>query len=112
MYPLPESIQLLSHRTAHHDRVEIAGCDRHAAREALRVEHFEQRREAVGMAVVGRRGEKKAVLEAMRNIAHGSRELAGNGVARSSRGRGMVGFVQNEQGAGAEFPQDIAQPGT
>jgi hypothetical protein len=36
-----------------------------------RVEHFEERREAVGMAVVGRRGEKETVLEAMREIAHG-----------------------------------------
>ena len=45
-------------------RVEVAG-DRHPAEsETLRVEHFEERREAVGMAVVGRRGEEQAMLEA------------------------------------------------
>ena len=45
-------------QTADHDRTQFGRANRHAPREALRVEHFQQGREAVGMPVVGRGGEK------------------------------------------------------
>jgi hypothetical protein len=44
--------------------LEDLGFDLHAASEAVRVEELEQRREAVGVAVVRRGGEEEAVREA------------------------------------------------
>ncbi len=50
---------------AHHDRVELLlPAHGHTAREALRIEDLEERREAVGVPVVRRRAEEEPVLEA------------------------------------------------
>jgi hypothetical protein len=49
----------------------------------------------------GRGGEKETVLEAMRKIAHGSGELAGNGVACSAGWRRVMRLIQNEQRTGS-----------
>jgi hypothetical protein len=57
----------------------------------------------LGMTVVWRRREKEPVLEPFRDVAHSFRELARYGVARAAGGRGMVGFVKNEKGAGTEL---------
>ena len=90
---------------ADHDRLEVFRAHLDAAREPLRIEHFEQRREAVGVAVVRRGGEEQAMLEALREIAHGARELAGDGVARTAGWRRMVRLVEDEQRAGAELAE-------
>ena len=58
-----------------HHRLEVPRADFHAAGKALRVEHFEQRREAIGVAVVFSGGEEQAVLEAM---SHRARALTPN----------------------------------
>jgi hypothetical protein len=81
----------------HHHRV--AGRGRHgdAAREALRVEDFEERGEGVGVPVVRRRGEKQSVLEARRHVADHLRDARVDGVARGGGGRGGVGLVEDEQ---------------
>ena len=96
---------------AHHDGFEVARPDLHPAGEPLRVEHFEQGRERVGVAVVRRGGEEKAVLEAGRQGAHRLGKLAVHGVAGAVGGRGVVGFVEDQQRAGAEFAEQVAQPG-
>ncbi len=56
-----------------------------------------------------RRGQKEAMLEAPGDVADGPGELAVDGVARAARGRGMVGLVEDQQGAWAEFAEDVAQ---
>ena len=48
------------------------GRDLDAAREPLRVEHLQQRGEAVGVPVVRRGGEEQAMLEALGKLAHGA----------------------------------------
>ena len=59
-----------------HDRFEILGPNLDASREALGIEHLEQSREAVGMAVVRRRGQEQPVLEPLPKFANRLRELA------------------------------------
>ena len=72
-----------SFESADHDFTEQLGVsDLFAAEEALGVEHFEQRREAVGVAVVGGGGEEEAMFEKAGEIAHGAGEIGIDGVAR------------------------------
>ena len=52
-------------QTTHHDWLEVLRARLNATREALRVEHLEQRREAVGMAIVRRGSQKQPVLKAL-----------------------------------------------
>ena len=85
------------------------GRDLDAAGEALRVEHLEQRREAVGVAVVRRGGQEQAVLETRGQLAHRPRELAGDRVARAAGRRGVVRLVEDEQRARAEIAEHVAQ---
>ena len=83
---------------AYHDVVEkLFAADRHAAAEALRVENFKQRGEAVGMAVVGRGGEEKAMLESPGQLAHGLGDFGIDGVFCAAGRRGVMGFVKDEQ---------------
>ena len=48
-----------------HDVLEGLGAHLDAAGEAVRVEDFEERGEAAGVAIVWRRGEEEAVFEAL-----------------------------------------------
>ena len=94
---------------ANHDRLEVLRARLDAAREALRIEHLEQRREAVGMAVVRRGGQEQAVLEALGQLAYRPRELAGDRVARPAGRRGVVRLVEDEQRARAKLAEHVAQ---
>ena len=94
----------------HHHRLQVALATHfHATGEAVRVKKFQERREAVGVAVVGRGGKKQAVLEASAQISHGAGELGLDAVAAAGRRRGVVRFVQNQQAAGQRFAQPLAQ---
>ena len=86
------------------------GRDLDAAREALRVEHLEQRREAVGVAVVRRGGQEQAVLEALGQLADRPGELARDRIARAAGRRRMMRLVEDEQRARAEIAEHVAQP--
>lgn len=61
------------------------------------------------MPVVRRRRQKQPVLEAMRHVADGLGEVAVDGIAGAAGRSGVVRFVQNQQGAGAELAQHVAQ---
>lgn len=65
----------------HHHRLEVFRPNLHAAREALWIQHFEQRGEAVGVPVVRRCREKQAVPKPLGKIADSARQLTRNGVA-------------------------------
>ena len=93
-----------------HDRLQVARAHLHAAGEPLRVQHLQQRGEAVGMAVVRRRREEKPVFEPPGDVAHGLGELAVDGVAGAAGRRGVVRLVQDQQGTRPEPAQDVAQP--
>ena len=80
-----------------------------AAGEAVRVEQLEQRREAVRVAVVRRRGKEQTVLEAAGEIAHGARELGLDPVAPPARGRGVMGLVQDQKAARQERTEPLTQ---
>ena len=79
----------------------------HPAAEAGGVKDFQQRREAVAVAVVGRGGEEQLVLEAQGQSADGPGELGVNGNLGAA-GRGCVmGLIENQQGPFA-IPEPIA----
>jgi hypothetical protein len=98
---------------ADHHRLEDASVrwDLHAAAEALGVEDLEERREAVAVAVVGRGREEEAVLEARRDLADDAGELRVDGVLGAAGGRGVVGLVEDEEGARGEVAEPVAQGG-
>lgn len=52
-----------------------------------------------------RRGEEEPVLEAVRKVAHRLRELARDGVASGARRRGVMGFIEDEEGARPDPPR-------
>ena len=81
---------------------------RHAAGEAVGVEQFQQRSEAVGVAIVGRSGQEQAVLEAPAEIADGAGELGLDAVASAARRRRVVCFVQDQQAARRQLAQPLA----
>jgi hypothetical protein len=62
------------------------------------------------MAVVGCGGEEQAVLETMGEVVDSAGQLAGDRIARAARWCDMVRLVENEEGARAEFSEDVAQP--
>jgi len=61
------------------------------------------------MAVMGRGRQEQPMLEARRQIADGAGDLGVDSVARPTGRGGVVGFVQDEQSAGAELAQPVAQ---
>ena len=69
------------------------------------VEQFEQRGEAVRVAVVRRRGEEQPVLEVAAQVADGPCELRLDAVAAAARRRGVMRFVQDQQASGQRPPQ-------
>ena len=85
--------------------------DGHAAAEPLRVEDLEQGGEAVRVAVVRRGREEQPVLEARGQVADGPGDLRVDGVVRAARGRGVVGLVEDQQRAGPEVAEPVAQRG-
>ena len=95
----------------HHVFEELLGPDGHAPAESLRVEDFQQGGEAVGVAVVGRGREEQPVLEPPGQVADGPGDLRVDGVFRAARRGGVVGLVEDEQRAGAEVAQPVAQRG-
>jgi hypothetical protein len=89
--------------------IALPGQDRNAPTEPLRVEDSHQGAEAVGVAIVGSRGEEEFMLELGREFFDTSRELRGDRMG-SRRGRGSVmGLVQDQQRARAD--KTTAQPG-
>jgi len=61
---------------ADHDGIEVAGADRDAAGEALRIEDLQQAGERVGVAVVRGGRKEQPVLEPRREVPDGPGELA------------------------------------
>ena len=49
------------------------------------------------------------MLEPLRDVADGLRELAVDGIARAAGGRRVVGFVEDQQRAGTELAQQVSQ---
>ena len=94
---------------ADHHVVEHLLFHRHATAESLRVEDFQQSREAVGVPIVRRGGQKQPMLEPGGQVANGAGDLRIDGVFLATGRGGMVGFVQDEQRAGAEVAEPIAQ---
>jgi hypothetical protein len=73
------------------------------------IEDFEERTEAVGMAVMGRGREEQAVLEAWGQVADGAGEAGVDGVTGATGGRGVVRPVEDEQRARAQVVQPVTQ---
>ena len=95
---------------ADHDVVEqLLALDRHAAAEPLRVEDLQQGGEAVGVAVVRRGRQEQPVLEARGQVADGPGDLRVDGVPRAAGRGGVVGLVEDEQRAGPEVAEPVAQ---
>ena len=82
--------------THHHIREHLLAPYRHAAAEALRIEHLEERRKAVGMAVVRRSGKEEPVLKLLGQLSHHLGEMGIDGVAAAAGWRGIVRFIENE----------------
>src|SRR5208282_2368902 len=61
--------------TPNHDRFEVPRSNLDASREPLGIEHLEQSREAVGVAVVGCRSQEKPMLEPLPKFANRLCEL-------------------------------------
>ena len=80
-----------------------------AAGEPVRVQKLQQGREAVRVAVVRRRGQEQAVLEAPGQVADCASELGFDPVAPAARGGGVVGLVEDQQAPGQHRPQPLAQ---
>jgi hypothetical protein len=51
------------------------------------------------------------VLEPLRDVADSFGELARYGIPRTAGGSGVMRFIQNEQSAGPEFTENVAQAG-
>jgi hypothetical protein len=95
--------------TPDHDVVEVVFEDRDAAGESLGIEQFEEGAEAVGVAVVRRGGEEKAMFEARGEVADSAGDFRVDGVAGAAGGCGVVGFVEDEESAGAKVLKPVAQ---
>ena len=53
--------------------------------------------------------QEEAVLKARREIAHRTRDMGVDRIARPAGWRGVVSFVKYEQAAGAEGPQPVPE---
>ena len=87
--------------TAHHHRIQIrSALYLDATRETVRIEQFQERREAVGVPVVGGGGQEQTVFEAIAKVPHRPRELGLDTVAAPVTGCGVVCLVQHEDAPG------------
>lgn len=105
---VPQPAQILL-EAADHDGLQILRLDFDPAREALRVEYFQEGREGVLVTVVRRRRKEQPVLEAMGQFTHGARHLAVGGVADASRGSRMMGLVEDQKRARPKLAEDVAK---
>ena len=96
---------------ADHHVIAILLRDLDTAAEALWIEDFEQRREAIRVAIVRRGGKEQPMLEAISQRPNGVGNLGIDGVLLAAGGSRVVRFVQNEQRAWTEVAQPIAQAG-
>ncbi len=80
----------------HHNRIEFARLHWDAAREALRVENFEERGERIAVAVVGRRRQEQAVLKSLGEPPDRPGELAVDRIARAARRGGVMRLVEDQ----------------
>ena len=88
-------------QTPHHHLFQVAlASNLDAAREAVRIEEFQEGGEAVGVAIVWRCRQKQPVLETRREFANGAGEPRFDAVTAAGRWRGMVCLVENQQAAG------------
>lgn len=94
---------------AHHHPVALLRPHRHAAVEALRVEQFEQGREAVRVAVVRGGGKEEAILEARRHVANHLGDARVDRVAAGGGRRGHVGLVENQEAFASPFAEVLQQ---
>lgn len=109
-HPLREwfaEVAEIGFQATHHDGFEIARPHLHPPGEPLWVEHLEQRREGIGMAVVRGGREKEAMLEAGCQRAHRLGKLAVDGVACAVGWRGMVGLIKDQQRARTELTEQV-----
>lgn len=97
--------------TPDHDFLKVLLRDGDAPGEPLGIEKFEQRGEAVGVAVVGSGGEEQPVLEAGGDVPDGAGDAGVDGILRTAGGRGMMRFVKDEQAAGFEVAEPVAERG-
>ena len=81
----------------HHVFERAPSPDRHPPGEAVRVEQLQQGGEAVGVAVVGGRGEEQPVLEAPSEVADRAGELRLDAVAPAARRGRVVGLVEDQE---------------
>ena len=106
--PALDLAEILLQSADHHVLEDALAAHRDAAREAVRIEQFQQRGETVRVAVVRRRGQEQPVLETLRQIADCAGELRLDAVAPAGGRRGMVRLVENQQTAGRHRPQPLA----
>ena len=89
-----------------HHRFELLGTgDGHAAGESLRIEDFQERREAVRVAVVRGGREEQAMLELRRHLAHDMGDVGIDRILRRRRGCRRVRLVHDEQALGRALIQ-------
>src|SRR5207244_1385881 len=82
---------------ADHDGVQLFAVDLNAPGEALVVQQFQQRGKALGVAVMGRRGEKELVLKVRSEATQSQGALRVRGVLSLSRWSDVMGLVDDEQ---------------
>ena len=92
----------------HHLVQRALPADLHAPREPVRVQQFQQGREAVRMAVVRRRRQEEPMLETRGQVPDGPGELRFDPVAAARSGRRVMRLVQDQQAAGQQRAQPFA----
>ena len=85
------------------------GSDGHPAAEALRIQDLQQRGEAIRVAVVRRRGQEEAVLEAAGEIPDCAGDFRVNGVLHAARRGGVMSLVKDKQRARGKVPKVVTQ---
>ena len=94
--PVETRRQLALHPT-HHHLAESLVTGAHAPGEALVIEQFEQRGEALQVSVVRSSGEEQPMLEVRHDLSEQTRALRIGRVAAAAGGRGVVCLVDDEQ---------------
>jgi hypothetical protein len=87
----------LRFQATHHDRGELARIGTYATLEPLVIEQLKQRRETLGVPVVGGGAEEQAVLEVRRHRPDGVRPVGIEGVEVATRGSDIVRLIEDEQ---------------
>jgi hypothetical protein len=75
----------------------------------LRIEELEERREAVGVPVVGRRREEEPVLETRSHVADDAGNARVHGVLRGACRGGGVSFVEDEEALAGSFAEVLQE---